>query len=172
MKYISIAFIGLFALIAAGALLAHGGDYHHGGTGMMGHHMMGYDWDDDAHHSGTMGMGISADYLLDYKNEIDLSKTQVAKLKKIRDSYEKDVVSLRANWEMVMAELHNLLSEDELNTGKIMMAKERLSEIESELHSKNIETYTSAKMLLTRDQLRMVEQMGVFDMHVTHRCHD
>ncbi len=115
-----------------------------------------------------MGMAMSADYLLSYKDELELSKTQVSKLRNIRDDYQNEAVSLYADLNRTMLELHNLLSEDELNIIKIRATSKKIEEIESELRTKNIETYIAAKLLLTREQLKTVKDMGIFEMRQMH----
>lgn len=65
---------------------------------------------------------------------------------------------------MEMLKLNNLLSDEECNIVQINATNKRIGEIESELRNKNIETFKSAKMMLTREQFEKVKEMGPFDM--------
>lgn len=55
--------------------------------GMMGYDMMRYEMIDDEGCPTMMNMARSLDYLLTYRDEFELPKTQVTQLKEIRDSY-------------------------------------------------------------------------------------
>lgn len=168
MKNMVLASIIIVGFVSTNTAVAHSGSIR-GGMGMMGYDMMGYNiMMDDAGCPMMMNMGTSTDYLLFYKDELELSKTQVSKLKKAREKYQKEAVSLYADLNLAMMELHNLLSEDELNILKIREASQKIGEIESELRTKNIETYVSAKLVLTREQLKKVRDMGIFAMQQIH----
>jgi Spy/CpxP family protein refolding chaperone len=179
MKYIVLTSVLLLGSLGLNMASAHGGSVR-GGLGMigsggmmrrslMGYNMTGYDMMmNDAGCPMMMGMGTSTDYLLSYKDDLALSKTQVAKLKKAREKYQKEAVSLYADLNLAMMELHNLLDEDELNILGIRAASKKIGEIESELRTKNIETYVTAKLVLTRDQLKKVMDMGLFGMQHIH----
>lgn len=168
MKYRMLTLLIVIGLLSPHIVLAHGTSVR-GGMGMMGYDMVGYDMMmNDAGCPMMTGMAMSADYLLSYKDELELSKMQVSKLKNIRDDYQNEAVSLYADLNRTMLELHNLLGEDELNIVKIRATNKKIEEIESELRTNNIETYVSAKLLLTREQLKKVRDMGIFEMQQMH----
>jgi Spy/CpxP family protein refolding chaperone len=176
-KEVIMKVIGFVTIFTLGLLLPGSANAHNTGSygdfGMMGHHMgshgmYGYNVMNKAGCPMVSEMGPSADYLLDYKDELDLSKTQVSKLKTMRDEYQKSAVELQAQLQSAMYKLHNLLSEDELNTVEIRTTNGEIERIENELRTKNIETYISAKLLLTRDQLDKVNDLGIFDIQQRH----
>lgn len=173
MKYFTIAALLVFGLINPDLGYAHGARMGCGmgmmrGHGMMGHGMTGYNMIDDACCPMMMNMGTSADYLLKSKYDLDLSKTQVSKLEAIRINYQKDVVTLQADLDLAMLELHNLLNESEPNVSKIKETNANIEKIESELRAKNIEAYIATKLILTKKQLEKVQDMGIFDMNHMH----
>lgn len=173
MKYIALVSMIIISFISTNTAIAHSGNIR-GGMGMMGGSMMGYnmmDYNmmmDDAGCPMMMSLGTSADYLLSYKDELELSKTQVSKFKKAREKYQKETVSLHADLNLAMMELHNLLSEDELNLVEIRAASGKIGKIEGDLRAKNIETYISAKLVLTREQMKKVKDMGILEMQQMH----
>ncbi len=164
------AIVVAIALLLGATHLASGheeqtpGSGHMMGRGMMGYDMMGYGMMGDEGCPMMMNMARSVDYLLTYRYGLELSKTQVAQLKEIRDSYQKDAVTLCSDLNMEMLKLNNLLSDEELNIVQIKATNKRIGEIESELRNKNIETFKSAKMMLTREQFKKAKEMGLFDM--------
>ena len=126
MKYIALVSMIIISFVSTDTAFAHSGSIR-GGMGMMGYNMMGYNMMvDDAGYPMMMSMGTSADYLLSYKDELELSKTQVSKFKKAREKYQKETVSLYADLNLAMMELHNLLSEDELNLVEIRAASGKI----------------------------------------------
>lgn len=178
MKYIALVSMIITSFVSTNTAFAHSGSIRGGvdmiggsmmGQGMMGYNMMGYDMMmDDAGCPVMMSMGTSADYLLFYKGELELSKTQVSKFKKAREKYQKEAVSLYADLNLAMMELHNLLSEDELNLVEIRAASGKIGKIEGDLRAKNIETYISAKLVLTREQMKKVKDMGILEIQQIH----
>jgi hypothetical protein len=162
-----------------GMVLPIAGNAHTSGTygdfGMMGRHMGGHGMPgynmmiNETGCPNLMRMGTSADYLLVYRDQLGLSKTQVTKLETIRNNYQNDAVALQTQHQSAMYKLHNLLSENELYSNEIRAANAEIERIESELRTKNIETYIAAKLILTRDQLDRVNDLGIFDMQHMHK---
>ncbi len=168
MKYIALVSMIIISFVSTNTAFAHSGSIR-GGMGMMGGRMMGYNMMmDDAGCPMMMSMGTSADYLLFYKDELELSKTQISKFKKAREKYQKKAVLLYADLNLAMMELHNLLSEDKLNLVEIRAASAKIGKIEGDLRAKNIETYVSAKLVLTREQMKKVKDMGILEMQQMH----
>ena len=176
MKYMILVTTIIFSLAALNFTFAHDRNAR-GCMGMMGHGMTGhgttgYDMMmDDAFCPMMMNMGTTTDYLLASRDDINLSKTQISKLEKIRNNYQKDAMTLQANLDLAMLELHDLLNEDELNILKIKAASANIEKIESELRTKNIEIYMTTKSILTRKQIEKVQDMEIFDMYNIRGCH-
>jgi Spy/CpxP family protein refolding chaperone len=170
MKKLLFAGSFIFGSIFLSLASAHGigsGMMH--GYGIMGHPMNNYDYmNGDAYCPAMSNMGSTASLLLSSKDQLDLSKTQIAKLEKIQNDYQKSAVALRADLDLAMLELHDLLNEDELNIAKIKAAGANLEKIENQLRTRNIDTYIATKLILTREQLEKVNDTGLFDIYHMH----
>ena len=173
MKCITLTATVLVGFMSVNIASAHsegsGGGMGMMGGGMMGYDMMGYNMMmDDAGCPMMMNMAMSIDYLLAYKEDLELAKSQVASLKKMRDTHQKDAVALSADLSMKMLQMNNLISDEEINLVKMREVNSEIERIESALRNKNIEVFAKAKMQLTREQLKKARQMGIFDIQM-HR---
>lgn len=174
MKHLNIALIITLSLVTINLTLAHG-DYSRGCMGMRhgstnGHSISEHDMMTGFGCPMLMGSAMSADYWLSYKDDLNLSKTQILKLNEIQENYRSETAALREELSAAMSELHDLLSEDELNSSKIKTTHKRIEKIENELHTKNIDTYNATKLLLTKEQLERINEVGDYEIHHTHSC--
>jgi hypothetical protein len=169
MKYFNLATAIILSLATSSFIFAHGGGMHMMSGSTTGHcnHMMGYDMMVDTE-CPMMDEATSADYLLLHKDELDLSKTQIMKLEEIRVNYQEEVATLRANYNAAISKLHTLLGEDELNSHEIKAEYKRIEKLKSDLHSKYMDSSTSAKLLLTEEQLKKTQGTRVPDKHHKH----
>lgn len=166
MKYILIFSAVLGALLLVNLAFSHFNGYSGFGPlshrGIAGYHMMDDHWQNE--NSRHMLGNTGSDLILSYTEELELSKTQVSKLMKIRDNYENRVAALEIDLNRETAVLSDLLGAKELNTTKIREVNGNISKINAKIRSLNIETFTSAKMLLTREQLVKVNALDIIDV--------
>ncbi len=174
MKHLNIILIIILSLVTINLTLAYGG-CSRGCMGMRygstkGHSILEHDMMTGCGCPMLMGSAMSADYWLSCKDDLNLSKTQILKLSEIQENYRSETAALREELSAAMSELHDLLNEDELNSPKIKTTHKRIKEIENELHTKNIETYNATKLLLTKEQLKRINEVEDYEIHHTHSC--
>ncbi len=135
------------------------------GRGMMGHGMM---------MQGNSGCPMMKGYLeganfyLSYSEELKLSDSQIGSLESNRDSYEKDAIRLNADLQTAMLDLDNLLNEDEIDLSKVKTVNKKIETIQTEIRSKNIESFVKAKRTLNKEQLKKLDHSDLYEEENPH----
>ncbi len=135
------------------------GNYGMHGYGMMGAGMMNFGY-------GMMGTGMGCsimgsagvvDYYLYNRDELNLSKKQVATLTDVRDKYYKETLALRTELYEKNYELGDLLYEENVNLSKVKSLTNEIGTIESKIRYNGIESFTKARNVLIEEQINELD---------------
>lgn len=116
-----------------------------------------------------MSKHSSVGYFLSHSEGIELSEDQVKLLETIRDSYQEEQTREIASLETAMSELHNVLSEDEIDLSEASELNERIETIRTGVRFKEIEAFAKAKRILSGEQLERLRSLDAGSLqHESH----
>ncbi len=127
-----------------------------GGCGKMGHEMMiGH----------CMGPGMmknvkGVDYYLCCKEMVGLTDEQVESLKSLKDSNQRGLIKMKADLELAMLDLDNVLDEDEIDLSQAKKLTQKIADLRAKMQYSKIEASVKARQVLTQEQLEKREKAG------------
>jgi len=169
MKRVGLVLAALFlALLISGFAFGHMSGYNsqrgYGHMGMMGHGMMrgngmmGYSMMNGAEDCPMLGDHmLSAEYYLQYDEELSLSKSQIRELKNIRNDVQKEFIEERAELDKLSIEFDDVINEENADLAKIKSLNKKIASLQADLRFKNIEAGIKATGVLNKEQLGKLE---------------
>lgn len=133
------------------------GAYETYGHGMMGPGMMNFSY---GMMRGNSGCSEITDYYLYNKGELNLSKTQIETLNRLRNNYYEENLELRTKLYEKNFELQNLLFEEKINLSKAESLINEVATIRAKLRYNGIESFTKARNVLTEEQKSQLNSKG------------
>jgi Spy/CpxP family protein refolding chaperone len=132
---------------------------------MMGHErMMGMPGKEGMERKGMSGYGggygqgpFDIDML---KEQLKLNDDQVAKLRKIRSDYQKEMIKRKANLRIAMLELWETIDTKNLDMGKAEKKVKELEAMQSDLMLYRIKTLQETRKFLTDEQYEQFRELG------------
>jgi Spy/CpxP family protein refolding chaperone len=162
MKRVVIKGFGMFLCLVSFIFLAGGVQAQ-----MMGHErMMGMPGQKEGmEHQmgmpGTRGGYGGGPFDIDLlKEQLKLNDDQVAKLKKIRSDYQKEMIKRKANLRIAMLELWETIDAKNLDMGKAEKKVKELEAMQSDLMLYRIKTLQETRKFLTDEQYEQFRELG------------
>jgi Spy/CpxP family protein refolding chaperone len=94
------------------------------------------------------------------KEQLKLNDDQVAKLKKIRSDYQKEMIKRKANLRVAMLELWEIIDAKNLDMGKAEKKVKELETMQSDLMLYRIKALQETRKFLTDEQYEQFREMG------------
>lgn len=101
------------------------------------------------------------DQYLNYKKELGLTPDQQRALKDLRRGYQAEIVRLDSDLNIELMNLHDLMMEDDVDMLLIQSQNQKVESLQSQIRTKNIALFYSARKLLTADQLKTAVGLGI-----------
>jgi len=111
----------------------------------------------------------AVDRYLRRKDELGLSEEQVESLKSIKDSHQREMIRKKADLELAMLDLENLLSEEDIDLSKAESLTKKIGSLRAEMRFKGIEAAVKAKRILTEEQREKLKGLGSRLLEKMHR---
>jgi hypothetical protein len=105
---------------------------------------------------------VIEDYLV-YREKLAITPDQLAALKRVRDTYQEQVLKLNDTHDREVLKLNNILYDNQADIKDIRAISAEIGRIEGEMRAKNIETFIAARDILNRDQLEKAKEQGIRD---------
>ena len=99
-----------------------------------------------------------------FKERLNLTDDQVAKLKKIRSDYQKEMIKRKANLRVAMLELWEIIDAKNLDMGKAEKKVKELEVMQSDLMLYRIKTLQETRKFLTDEQYEQFRELGFKSM--------
>lgn len=99
-----------------------------------------------------------------FKERLNLTDDQVAKLKKIRSDYQKEMIKRKANLRVAMLELWEIIDAKNLDMGKAEKKVKELEVMQSDLMIYRIKTLQETRKFLTDEQYEQFRELGFKSM--------
>ncbi len=112
------------------------------------------------HMMGMPGYGGGPFDVEMFRDYLQLSDDQVAKLRKIRSDYRKEMIKRRANMKVAELELWELIDRKDLDMGKAEKKVKEISAMKADLMMYRLKALQETKKFLTDDQFEMFREMG------------
>ena len=124
--------------------------------GMMQEGMKG-----DKHHRGMDRMGMMRGghhgghgFFIGMRAELELTESQVGRLRALKSKVEKEMIRTRADLEIMQVELQDLLRRDKVAVKAVDEKIEKIGELETGIHMAHIHARLDAQKILTAEQLK------------------
>lgn len=98
-------------------------------------------------------------FFITHREELDLSDSQVAQLKSIREQFRKISARLNADIETAHEELSDILKEDEIKVAEAEEKIKKLCTLEGELRIEFSRAIAEGKKVLTKEQLKKAKEL-------------
>jgi Spy/CpxP family protein refolding chaperone len=93
-----------------------------------------------------------------FKTKLGLAPEQKEKIEDIRFNFQKESIRLKADLKIAKLELKSLMSEEELDKGKIYRKIEELSNLRTKLAKNQVDKKMAIRQILTKEQLEMLKE--------------
>jgi Spy/CpxP family protein refolding chaperone len=103
-----------------------------------------------------------------YQDELKVSDEQLDQIKELKLALKKDLIRKKADIEVIKADIHSLLYEDEVDVAAVNRFIDQKYEIKKAKSKMIVESYANLKKVLTKEQMDKLRQI-VRDQKKMHK---
>ncbi|MDH3975441.1 MAG: Spy/CpxP family protein refolding chaperone [Deltaproteobacteria bacterium] len=109
---------------------------------------------------GMGGMHGGCDSYLDLLGDLDLSDKQTEKLNKLKNSYRKEQIKLKAEMKIAYIEFRESLSGDSADMKTVEKIVKKIADLKSKLLMNSAQASTNARSILTKKQREKIKKLA------------